>query len=252
MSCDNCRDALNAYVDGELDANDRREVAEHLSTCAACSAEYKALGDARKRVKEGLVRYKAPDVLKARIRASVEQINRPMLVPTPRTRSWWRTAVAGGAIAVASSLATFAVTRPSASDASIANEIVTSHIRSLMPGHLIDVASSDQHNVKPWFNGRVNLSPTVPDLSSQNFKLLGGRLDYVDGRAVPVVVYQRRQHLINVYSWPASDASTSAPKTSTVNGYHLVEWRRGGIEQWAVSDLNVTELHEFVSAFSGM
>lgn len=250
MTCQACRDALNGYVDGELPETDERDVAEHLSGCPECSAEHKRLSDSRKRVKAGLVRYRAPDLLAARIRASIEQGNRPLLVATPRVRPWWTTALAGGAIAIASCLITFVVMRQP-SNAPVAEAIVTSHIRSLMPGHLIDVASSDQHNVKPWFNGRTNLSPTVPDLSAKNFKLIGGRLDYVEGRAVPVVVYQRRQHLINVYSWPASDASTSAPGKSSVNGYHLIEWRRDGIEQWAVSDLNVTELNEFVDAFNG-
>jgi anti-sigma factor RsiW len=114
-----------------------------------------------------------------------------------------------------------------------------------MPEHLTDVRSNDQHNVKPWFNGRLDFSPTVPRLDEQGFPLLGGRLDYVHGRPVAVVVYGRRQHVINVFSWPASDdgAATSAPRSR--NGYNLEHWRDGAVEYWAVSDLNAAELHTF-------
>jgi anti-sigma factor RsiW len=118
-----------------------------------------------------------------------------------------------------------------------------------MPGHLVDVASTDQHNVKPWFNGRLDMSPAVPRLDSLGFPLVGGRLDYVTGRPVAVVVYGRRQHMINVFSWPTTDASSLAPMASTENGYHLVHWRTGGTDVWAVSDLNLAELQQFVAAF---
>jgi anti-sigma factor RsiW len=118
-----------------------------------------------------------------------------------------------------------------------------------MPGHLTDVVSTNQHNVKPWFNGRVDMSPSVPGLDSAGFPLVGGRTDYVRGRAVPVVVYARRQHMINVYAWPEA-GSASKPRASTRNGYHFVTWRGDGVEYWAVSDLNTKELDEFVAAFS--
>ena len=118
-----------------------------------------------------------------------------------------------------------------------------------MPGHLTDVASTNQHNVKPWFNGRIDLSPLVPSLDSIGFPLIGGRLDYLDGRAVAAVVYARRQHVINVYSWPVNAPDIAPVNRTTEKGYHLVEWRRDGLEAWAVSDLNRAELTEFVRAF---
>ena len=114
-----------------------------------------------------------------------------------------------------------------------------------MPGHLTDVASNDQHNVKPWFNGRVNMSPDVPRLDSLGFPLIGGRLDYVDGRNVAVVVYMRRQHVINVFSWPASGAAEQTAESSSSNGYHLLRARHNGMEVWIVSDLNEAELKDF-------
>jgi anti-sigma factor RsiW len=156
-------------------------------------------------------------------------------------------AAAGVLIAALSSIATFAVMRAPANSAS-EEQVLASHVRSLMPGHLTDVVSTDQHNVKPWFNGKVDLSPPVPDLAANGFVLAGGRVDYVGGRAVAVVVYTRRQHVINVYSWPS--AGDAPPRAATRNGFHLVRWRHDGLEHWAVSDLNAGELNELVTAYA--
>jgi anti-sigma factor RsiW len=194
------------------------------------------------------MRYAAPDVLKARIRGSLSEAA-VSPVPVRNQTPWWRLVAAGVVIAVASSLLTFsAVGRAGGGGAT--DELLASHVRSLMPGHLTDVVSTNQHNVKPWFNGRVDLSPSVPNLDTLGFPLVGGRADYVRGRAVPVVVYGRRQHMINVYAWSSGDESASRPRESTRNGYHFVEWRNGGVEYWAVSDLNVKELETFVAAFT--
>ena len=119
-----------------------------------------------------------------------------------------------------------------------------------MPGHLTDVLSTEHHTVKPWFNGRVDVSPSVPNLDGAGFPLIGGRADYVRGRVVPVVVYARRQHMINVYAWPSTAAGGAPPNDLSRNGYHFVTWRSGGIEYWAVSDLNDAELHTFVATFA--
>jgi anti-sigma factor RsiW len=129
----------------------------------------------------------------------------------------------------------------------IAHDVLASHVRSLMPGHLTDVASSNRHNVKPWFNGRLDFSPTVPRLDEQGFPLLGGRLDYVHGRPVAVVVYGRRQHIINVFSWPVGDDGAASSEPRAQNGYNLEHWRDGAVEYWAVSDLNAAELRTFVA-----
>jgi anti-sigma factor RsiW len=194
------------------------------------------------------MRYAAPDVLKARIRGAMTQtVAQP--VPVRSTTPWWRLLAAGMVIAVASSGVTFAAMSRSASGGA-RDELLASHVRSLMPGHLTDVVSTEQHNVKPWFNGRVDVSPAVPNLDALGFPLVGGRTDYVRGRAVPVVVYARRQHIINVYAWGARDERTSSPRTSTRNGYHFVEWRASGVEYRAVSDLNPKELDTFVAAFT--
>lgn len=245
IRCSSYRDSLGARLDGELLPGEAREVDEHLSTCASCARDYQVLADTHRIVSENLMRYKAPDVLKARIRGALSDTAVPR-VDVPRGSSWWRLMVAGIAIAAASSALTFGTIGRSAGDGA-ADELLASHVRSLMPGHLTDVLSTNQHNVKPWFNGRVDVSPSVPGLDG--FPLVGGRADYVRGRAVPVVVYARRQHLINVYEWP-SDGQSSAVRGSTRNGYHLMTWRSGGMEYWAVSDLNTKELRDFVTAFN--
>jgi len=189
--------------------------------------------------------------------------------PRPRQR-WWLIggagiagwAVAGAALAM---LALVTLSRgPSlpraggdtlsgggAETAVIAREVLTSHLRSLMPGHLMDVVSTDQHTVKPWFNGRVDFSPPVSDFAADGFSLVGGRLDYLDGRAVAALVYGRRKHIVNVFVWPASDGSESAVLSTAHDGYNLMHWRRGGMTYWIVSDLNAQEMGDFARLLRG-
>ena len=132
-----------------------------------------------------------------------------------------------------------------AAGSALADDVLASHIRSLMPGHLTDVLSSDQHTVKPWFNGRLDYSPPVYDFAARGYPLLGGRLDYVDGRAVAALTYGRRQHLINVFLWPAARGPSAAPKTRDRQGYHLLHWTTADYTYWVVSDLGLAELHDF-------
>ena len=223
---------------------------EHLRTCADCAEAHRRLAGTSTRVKAGLMRYEAPDVLKARIRASLAEPARDEppqrgLVPLPRGRVWPTMIAAAAAVAIVSSGLTFEAMRDRVGSNQTEQQILSSHIRSLIPGHLTDVASNDQHNVKPWFNGRVNMSPDVPRLDSLGYPLVGGRLDYIQGRNVPVVVYTRRQHVINVFSWPATGAADLPPHASSANGYHLIRARQNGLEVWIVSDLNLGELENF-------
>ena len=159
--------------------------------------------------------------------------------------SWRALAAAAILIAALGSGLTLLLPGRRPAEPAVAEEVLTSHIRSLMPDHLTDVRSSDQHNVKPWFNGRLDFSPTVPRLDSAGFPLLGGRLDYVHGRPVAVVVYGRRQHVINVFSWPAESDGDASQSLETRHGYNVLNWRRGGVEYWVASDLNVQELEHF-------
>jgi anti-sigma factor RsiW len=249
MRCAECRELLSGHLDGELMAAESHTVREHLDECAECSREEQLLARTSTLLRQGLVRHSAPDVLKARIRSALAQPNAFEPSAPPSRPRWWRLAAAGVLVAVSSSTLTFAAMSRATGSRSIADEVVASHVRSLMPGHLTDVASTNQHNVKPWFNGRLDLSPVVPNLDSLGFLLVGGRLDYLDGRAVAAVVYARRQHMINVYSWPTRGADIRPADKATEKGYHLVMWRRDGLESWVVSDLNRAELTEFVRVF---
>jgi anti-sigma factor RsiW len=250
MTSEHVREELSAYVDGELAPDRAMQIADHLTSCAECAGDYAAMLATVRTVRAEMVQLRAPDVLRARVRASLREEPRGAVrrvAPAPR-RAWripWNAVAAALVLVVASSGLTMVATSRGAPDAPVAEAVLASHIRSLMPEHLTDVRSNDQHNVKPWFNGRLDFSPTVPRLDEQGFPLLGGRLDYVHGRPVAVVVYGRRQHVINVFSWPASDDRAATPEPRSRNGYNLERWRQGGVEYWAVSDLNSAELQTF-------
>jgi len=251
MTCAQARELLNGYVDGELSATQAMEVSDHLTSCAECSGEYERLLTTVRTLRDGLATYRAPDLLRARVRSALREEQRPTAVTTkPKgrrdVRLPWRALAAAAILVMASSGITLVATRGRTSTESVAtDEVLTSHIRSLMPAHLTDVASSDQHNVKPWFNGRLDFSPSVPRLEDAGFPLLGGRLDYLHDRPVAAVVYGRRQHVINVFTWPA-ETSGDAPRTlTTSHGYNMLHWRSNGVEHWVVSDLNAAELQQF-------
>jgi anti-sigma factor RsiW len=244
-------DLLSAYVDDALPAAEAATVAEHLTTCAPCSHDYQAMLATVASLRETLPRYTAPDTLQHRVRAALRETTAGTVrdeAPPVRRRGLtpaWRWGIAASfLVAVLSSAATYAVTDAARDRASTREAVLTSHIRSLMPDHLTDIRSNDQHNVKPWFNGRLDYSPAVPRFDDRGFPLLGGRLDYVAGRPVAVVVYGRRQHVINVYSWPTT-ARDAAASSGASHGYHTVAWRSGGAEYWVVSDLNAAELAQF-------
>jgi anti-sigma factor RsiW len=248
-------ESLSAYIDGELTPDRAREVAEHLTTCAQCSTEYETLLATVAALRANLERYEAPDVLRARVRTAIagtpsvaaEGREHPKSAASGR-RGWgWRAGIAAALLVSAAlgSGVTMLATRERIATADVATEVLASHVRSLMPDHLTDVRSSDQHNVKPWFNGRLDYSPTVPRLEDQGFPLVGGRVDYVGGRPVAVIVYSRRQHMINVFSWPTRLGDSPLATTST-NGYNMIHWRSHGVEKWVVSDLNSSELRSFV------
>lgn len=252
MSCAATRERLSAYVDGELPPDQAAEIAEHLSSCAACAREYEAVLKTVQTLREGLVRHHAPDVLRARIRAALRD-ERAEVAPAVRAdwRVPWRAAAAALVVAVVSSGLTMLAGGRRPSEPAVSEEVLASHIRSLMPEHLTDVRSSDQHNVKPWFNGRLDFSPAVPRLDDAGFPLLGGRLDYVHGRPVAVVVYGRRQHVINVFSWPADSGRDAGPAQQSRHGYNMLRWRRDGVEHWVASDLNAQELQQFAGLLRG-
>ena len=168
--------------------------------------------------------------------------------PVRNRRGWWLgLAGFGTGAATAWGLALVLLAVPMAPQDALSEAVTTNHVRSLMASHLADVASTDQHTVKPWFAGKLDFSPPVVDLAAEGFALTGGRLDYLDGRTVAALVYRSGPHVINLFVWPTADAKVQAPAFSARQGYQLVHWAQGGMQAWAVSDLNAAELQNFAS-----
>lgn len=226
---------VQADHDGELSVAEAAELAAHVEGCAECRAIRDELSALSARLRADAPRHTAS----AALRASLEAQLAPAPVVRLRPRPWRAIGlVAGGAMAMAASIALFVPPRMDAT-----GEMVASHIRALQPGHLIDVASMDQHTVKPWFDGRIDYAPPVRDFSGAGFPLIGGRLDYLEGRAVAALVYRHDKHIIDLYVWPAT--GEAAPKAHTINGYNVVAWVDHGMRFQAVSDLNSAELEQF-------
>jgi anti-sigma factor RsiW len=246
MNCEEAQQLLPAYGDGELDLPRALALEQHIESCAACTAALRSQRALRQAVRS-VPYYRAPDTLRARLRAQLplpaETPATAAAVPQARTRrdwSRWAMPIAAG-LALAVGLNVMLVGQR-AQDA-LRDELIAGHVRSLQVQHLSDVASSDQHTVKPWFNGKLDYAPPVRDLAQQDFPLLGGRLDYIAHRQVAALIYGSRKHFINLYIWPG--AGELAPASQSSEGYNLVHWRHDGMEYWAVSDLNAVELRHF-------
>jgi anti-sigma factor RsiW len=243
MTGEETRRLITALADGELDLAKTIDIEAHFRDCASCAEAEKEISQLRALMKDQSLRFTPAANFEKRLRAAV----RREANEKPVGGRWWRGAVAAAWVLVAAiSLWALLVilTRP-ASDTTIAQEIVSSHVRSLMVQHATDVPSSDQHTVKPWFDGKLDFSPPVKDLSSQGFELKGGRLDYIENRPVAAIVYQRRQHLINLFVWPAHTNSKTTAQVSVRQGYNLIHWTSAGMELWAISDVNLAELQQF-------
>jgi anti-sigma factor RsiW len=200
-------------------------------------------------LRDDALRYRAPAELRSKVRATLSDAARTERNATRRQLSWRRIALAAAAVVAIS----FAIQLwPSPSEDRLLAELTSSHVRSLMVAHLTDVASSDQHTVKPWFDGKLDFAPPVKDLRESGFPLLGGRLDYLAARPVAALVYSRQKHLINLFVWPLNrPGADTAPVATQRSGYHLIQWSNQGMTFWAVSDLNEKELMDFARALSG-
>jgi anti-sigma factor RsiW len=239
--CAEARLLLQAELDGELEPGRVAGLAAHVAECPGCAAARQELGALSRALRAALPYHPAPAGLREALTARLAAAPPPRPVPAAR----WRPAGAGFAagLALAASLALVLLPR----GASSPDEAVASHIRALQGTHLLDVATSDQHQVKPWFDGRLDFAPPVRDLAAQGFVLEGGRLDYLDGRPVAALVYRRAQHVLNLFLWPGeAEAPREAPREATVQGYTVLRWGEGGMRHALVSDLNRAELEEFV------
>ena len=231
---------LGGLVDGELDAANTALAEAHASRCDGCREELERLQATKSLLAGEGVRYAAPERLLARINAL------PELAPQRASRDWLPGWLAPGAVgALAASLAIVTL-MPSANQAAVDQELVSSHVRSLQPGHLTDVQTTNQHIVKPWFNGRIDFAPPVPELADKGFPLAGGRLDSIDGKTVAAIVYHRRLHTVNLFIWPAKDA---ADHSMVKDGFGIEEWSHNGLRFAAVSDIPPAELHQFRQLF---
>src|SRR5438876_8226422 len=230
-------------MDGELDPLKNLEIEKHLQHCAVCSQSYKADQALQTAVKTGAQYFPASADLRKRIQTSVRQVGKSQR--TLPVMPWRWLAVAASVVFVVI-LAWALIPRGFDAEQLVAQEVVSSHVRSLMVNHVADVMSSDQHTVKPWFTGKLDFSPPVKDLAKEGFPLVGGRLDYLDNRPVAALVYQRQNHLINLFIWSAPDDTHVNLRALMRQGYHLFHWSKSGMTYWAISDLNETALQEFV------
>jgi anti-sigma factor RsiW len=242
VDCKQGRNLLHAYLDGELDLVRSVEVEEHLRACPTCAKIHGEQQVLRKAIGAASLYNCAPEGVRQRIQDNLQQMR-----PRPASRWPLRTAMGLATAAVLLVAVTLAVKndwRGSATDGLI-DQLVANHVRSLQVDHMADVASSDQHQVKPWFSGKLDYSPEVDNFASQGFPLIGGRLDYVNHRPVAAMIYGRRKHVINLFCWPATGEPSAALQRFHGQGYHLVHWVKPGMEFWAVSDLNAAELQQF-------
>lgn len=237
MNCKECAKLLHAYLDNELDAASAIHVGMHLEACAGCKTGLKDMQALRAGLRQKLPYHEAPGALRQNILSQIRKDVQPARPSTPWR--WLMPAFSAAALAMA---AVLYVAAPGAQDV-LADEIVASHVRSLMEQHLTDVASSDRHTVKPWFAGKLDFSPPVYDFTAQNYPLIGGRLDYIRHQTVAALSYRRNKHVINVFIMP-TDETDSGMQTQSMRGYNLVAWRQNHLSFEAVSDLNAKELEE--------
>ena len=247
MACENNERLLQGYFDGELDLVRSLEFEEHVKTCPHCAQQLQEQQAMRDSMRAANLYERAPDSLRTRIHAAIPMEVGALPPPVPMPR---RPVLEWLAVAAAVLIAVFlgAKVLPNLGGQKqnlMAEEIVASHIRSMQPGHLLDVESTDQHTVKPWFDGKLDFAPPVVDPKDQGFPLVGGRLDYIDRRNVAALVYQRQKHLINVFVWPEESNEEKPPEAQTMQGYNLVSWTHNGMNFCAASDLNLTELRQF-------
>ena len=247
MTCDLSRSLLHGYLDGELDPFRAEEFERHLESCSQCIAQLGEQESLRASLQSAQLYERAPAGLSTKIKRQIASAE----AESDDQWSWvpiWRWIAVSAAIVVLVAVAYLGgerilTTRSGVEQAEL-TEVIDAHVRSLQPGHLTDVASTDQHNVKPWFDGKLDYVPPVRDLAENGFPLVGGRLDVLNGRSVAVLVYGRRKHFINVFVWPESKQESAPAATGSYNGYQWINWNAHGMKFCAVSDVSASDLHD--------
>jgi anti-sigma factor RsiW len=235
-----------AFFDRELDSLGAAEFERHAQRCGKCRVLLEDSKQLRTALQREIAYVSAPPAMRARIARALNQESAVRITAARlrdlrawRPRLFWQGAFTGiGGTAIAASFAFFLVAQPLSS--SLPGDLLSAHVQSLMPEHLIDVVSTDKHTVKPWFSGHADVSPAVADFELQGYKLIGGRTDYLDHQRAAVVVYRRGSHVINVFSWDGNQGTL--PKNTTRDGYHLAFWKSGDLAYCAVSDTGWDEL----------
>jgi anti-sigma factor (TIGR02949 family) len=234
---------VDAYLDGELAASDAVELEAHLAGCPACERFRDDRLVLRKALAARMPKLEAPEFLRARVRAALREAAAPARAGRTASLPAWRWMAFAATIATVA-IGSWRLAVVHTASSSLSDEVLASHVRSLMPGHLSDVVSSDQHTVKPWFDGKLDFSPPVHDFSGRGYPLLGGRLDYLNGRPVAALVYGRRRHVISVFLWPVAGAE-GVTGPAERRGYHILHWATPDLAYWVVSDLGLSELTDF-------
>ena len=246
MRCTDAQTLIESYVDGELDLVHNVEIEEHLGNCPICAPTHQDALDLHFRIREEVPYFRASPHLQQSVRAIAREKR------TEASRSWsplwtWSGAIAAGLLLAVITAGLVRRAGESSREQMIAQEIVTDHVRSLMANHLTDVTSTDQHTVKPWFNGKLDFVPPVNDFAAEGFPLVGGRFDYLDGQPVAALVYQHRLHPINLFVWTAPEKYAEKATGQTRQGFNILFWTRDGMTYCAISDLATDEMQTFAA-----
>ncbi len=245
MDCRQTQNLMDGYLDGELDLVNHLEIERHIASCPACREIFESRRALSGAIRAHATYHAVPAATTARVRAALDRTGASTRVTFKPSRRWFSLAASAAFAAVIGSGVTYWYAQPSP-DELLAREAVASHVRSLMvAGRATDVSSSDQHTVKPWFNGKLDFSPPVLDLTGEGFTLVGGRLDYLANRPVAALVYRHRQHVINLFIWPDAGNADQPLRAQLHQGYHVMHWTQAEMNYWAVSDLNPTDLRTF-------
>jgi anti-sigma factor RsiW len=245
MNCEETSVLLHALIDGELDAGHAREVEAHIAACPECAARYREFQEFRIVMTPSSLRHAAPPSLRSRIEGKLPMAHPALASRRSVIKSF---AFGAGASAIAAS-GVLVLAMRAGDDRRVLGEVVSAHLRSMQAQHLTDVLSTDQHTVKPWFNGKLDVAPPVADLTALGFTLLGGRLDYIDAKPVAAIVYRHRAHVINLFCAPAPGAGRRAAAMESLQGFNVRRWTENGLNLWAVSDIGADELNEFGEKF---
>jgi anti-sigma factor RsiW len=247
MNCEQAKPLIDPYSDGELDASAIFELEKHLQSCSACGLQWRNLQSLKNAMKQDALYFTTPTELRRKLLTELQA----QVETQPEHKLWnWLTLATTGAAAICfAMLLAITLTKPMEQQR-LAQELVSSHIRSLITNHALDVASSDRHTVKPWFTGKLDFSPPVEDLAAQGFPLLGGRLDYINGHTIAALVIQSHKHIVNLFIWPSKDTEANLTVLAPMQGFNLVHWSARGMTFWAISDLNAKELLEFARTWA--